>query len=837
MVERGRYELDEFDLADKSTILDLCHDLVEIEPSNLIRFSHHTVREYLLGKDLLPGDANFQIAATCISYLSFDVFDQQGACDSEELFNSRLAKYPFLSYAALYLFYHLQSCDEGLLVDLILRFLERKGSISTYLQVNHVLNNNQGASVFNEYPKKQCPLHIASKLGNWAVVELLLEKEDSISVCDDDGRTALCLAASEGHAMVVIGLLDSGADSSIADKDGRTALHWAAYEGHERIVLILLEDGGHSQISVQDKNEDTPQRLAELRGCGAIVRLLRNRTPGGAKPRVQPSPSNIDCSVPAQDSLQSPHNQPQTGHGNTAHTPTNEGMPAPEELEWMEFSSVVSRQDEEAIQKLLQIMTNLSVKDKYGQTLLYRAAYSGYEKGVQIIFDKGTDTSITANDRDTALWVAAANGHEGIVRLLLKKGADQNVISDGWTPLYRAAFNGHEPVVRLLLTSAVSNRPQPPRAFFDKDSYERTPLQRAAFNGHEIIVTLLLELKPDDLSYKAGDGRTILSVAASAGNDSMVRLLLGKTTALSKPDKAAWITTPDNNGRTALHWAILKGYGPVFELLFSQWIGIAAVEKDSLLSLAASRGHKSMVHTLLEKGASIATKDKCDRTPLHLAAFGGHEDVVQLLVDKRAVISALDRFGRTPLYLAASEGHTGVVQIFLDAGANLSIRAKDGKTALRRAISDNQVLVAVMLLKKTANFAFVGEDGKSLLSLAATEGRGDITRHLLQYGADPAVRDTHLRTPLHLAASGGHQEVVQLLIDRGVDISALDKFGRTPLYQAASEGHTVVVQILLGKGADASIETKDKSTALSRAECEGHTVMIEELKRALEYAG
>ncbi|OJJ83539.1 ankyrin repeat domain-containing protein, partial [Aspergillus glaucus CBS 516.65] len=51
----------------------------------------------------------------------------------------------------------------------------------------------------------------------------------------------------------------------------------------------------------------------------------------------------------------------------------------------------------------------------------------------------------------TPLFWAARNGHEAVVNLLLEKGADTSTTDkDGRTPLFWAARNGNEAVVKLL---------------------------------------------------------------------------------------------------------------------------------------------------------------------------------------------------------------------------------------------------------------------------------------------------------------------------------------------------------------------------------------------------
>lgn len=76
-VEPNRYELDELDLPDMATLLDVCAGLVIIdEETNTIRLAHYTVQEYIVRKSILPEDAELNLAMACTTYLSFEAFAQ-----------------------------------------------------------------------------------------------------------------------------------------------------------------------------------------------------------------------------------------------------------------------------------------------------------------------------------------------------------------------------------------------------------------------------------------------------------------------------------------------------------------------------------------------------------------------------------------------------------------------------------------------------------------------------------------------------------------------------------------------------------------------------------------
>ncbi len=55
----------------------------------------------------------------------------------------------------------------------------------------------------------------------------LLIKAGAVDLIDNEGKSALILAAESGHADVIIALLDAGFDPNVHDKLGKRALDYA----------------------------------------------------------------------------------------------------------------------------------------------------------------------------------------------------------------------------------------------------------------------------------------------------------------------------------------------------------------------------------------------------------------------------------------------------------------------------------------------------------------------------------------------------------------------------------------------------------------------------------
>jgi len=86
----------------------------------------------------------------------------------------------------------------------------------------------------------------------------------------DNGCTALMLAAIQGHSETVSILIDNGADVSITDKDGRAALNYAVSQGHFKIASTLIENG--ADVNNVNKNGETALMIAAKEGHFENVR-------------------------------------------------------------------------------------------------------------------------------------------------------------------------------------------------------------------------------------------------------------------------------------------------------------------------------------------------------------------------------------------------------------------------------------------------------------------------------------------------------------------------------------------------------------------------------------
>jgi ankyrin repeat protein len=73
----------------------------------------------------------------------------------------------------------------------------------------------------------QTALHLAAECGNDIFIDIVLKKGGNPNLKDNNGQTPLHISASKGDLNCIKSLLNGGADPSLTDNNGSTPLHLA----------------------------------------------------------------------------------------------------------------------------------------------------------------------------------------------------------------------------------------------------------------------------------------------------------------------------------------------------------------------------------------------------------------------------------------------------------------------------------------------------------------------------------------------------------------------------------------------------------------------------------
>ncbi|GIC89807.1 ankyrin repeat domain-containing protein [Aspergillus udagawae] len=574
-VELESSEFDQENLPDLDDMVSVCAGLVTIDDySGMIRLVHYTTQEYFLRTwtRWFP-DAHYSIAASCLTYLSFDSF-KEGPCAADEEFNARLESYPIYSYAAQN--WGLHAREVYLKVKaLISRFLHCGPARASAAQVLLARGSPFGAG---RKTQGIMGIHLAAYFGiNEQVIDFLRD-EACRSAVDSFGRTALHWAVMGGQIRTAEELLHEGLDVNATDTEYKSALHYAASEGDTTLICLLLSKGALTEL--RDLDGQTPLLAAadnfkvaavkELLSAGATVNALdamnRNAlhlTVIGARPDTVCLAElllsrGINATWCDVDNMTPLHYAVATGGRQVADLLLQAGVNINSGIERKVWTRIVK--DGKILYQEHQLADSAKqrIGDAAGLTPLHFAACTGHCAMAEYLLSKGANPNVRSQNGDTPLHFALSQG-------IRKSTKSWNILpdDDAWTDNrwqvelsvdYISDDYGDEAdeicqyideqrfgVFKALLASSTID-------VNIQNAEGESPLHKIQFNKSdaEVVFDTLLA-KGANVFAPNLKGQTALHLACSAGALTIVRKLL---------DSGCSIETVDAEGLTALHYAV-----------------------------------------------------------------------------------------------------------------------------------------------------------------------------------------------------------------------------------------------------------------------------------------
>jgi ankyrin repeat protein len=416
------------------------------------------------------------------------------------------------------------------------------------------------------------------------------------------------------------------------------------------------------------------------------------------------------------------------------------------------------------VELLLEKGADTTIKDKNGNTPLHRVANVNMKflekdnKNIKqdmidiakALVAKGASAECPNKEGYTAFHRAAKADNVDMIRLFLKKGMQDHIGGKGETALHLAVSSGHQETVAYLVEQGADP--------CIKDEEGRTPLYRALVANQPGIINIFI--LNNSLNKKDEEGNTVFHLAAEKGDINIMALLVGIAGKLQ-------LNYRNNNRETPLH-------------------------------LAAAFGHVEAVRSLIKDEANlINAKDVNGYTPLWRAVLAGHYEVARALNPNQQ-----DECGNTLLHGAAMCNGENIVDFLIKVGADINIKNTEGHTPLECALLANHHQIVSKL-----NLNQQDEDGNTPLHLAVRAGKGGRVDCLMKARADINIKNKEGQTPLDCALAGDCADIVRQL---GPNVQ--DEKGDTALHRAIRAGDLNKVNLLMDAGASRDIKNNAGQT-------------------------
>ncbi|KAF5196345.1 Ankyrin repeat-containing protein [Thalictrum thalictroides] len=441
--------------------------------------------------------------------------------------------------------------------------------------------------------------------------------------------------------------------------------------------------------------------------------------------------------------------------------------------------------------------------------------------------------------------------------------------------IHHAAYRGDVEIMKLIISvclkadweyqqgieSQGGDKAHPLKTFTMRDIYGENAMHKCTHQKKIEAVKLLIEADPDKELLRAGnnDNDTPLHLAVGLRyNLEIAKLLIeadpdfpynanknGETPLLIAINQAVLNSSPDmlklilekqpsqakvpvgNNGWTALHYAVSKGFitsvGDIIQCC-PESSEVVDNEGRNFLHLACRLEDANMVKHILGMNVISSSvlngQDNLGKTPLDDAAISENESIVLCLVQDHRVEKRLTVTKH--LHWVVQKNNFAMMNLLMEAIPDLfkgieseillNSRDNNGDTILFKAAQENHLFLCKEIYERCPSLIYhKGEGGRTALHHAAVRGEPEMLKFLIDAGAKSyneddeediesgggeklhpkmllTMVDEQGDTALHKAVLSHKLEAVRLLVDADPDFEYSSNIsGDTPLMIAIRE--------------------------------------------------
>lgn len=576
--------------------------------------------------------------------------------------------------------------------------------------------------------------HIASTIfheartGDKEAIRQRLNNWENCSEKDQNGNTALHIAAEQGHAEIVEMLTTpeelSGWNwlcsyfqepAKLPDKDeknneGNTPLHCSIAAGQRETTEQLLQKNADTHI--RNDQEYTPVFMILKNDDTRFISLftahhcLNQKYKGDTllhsaikenKPRLTERLLDEPCLINEKDS-----------EGKTIAT------------------IALNTDNISLLKKLIEKNINFNTPDSDGKRPIHHAAAKGKYKILELFLEHKISHEVADNKGNTPLHDAASNNNKKELDLLLAYNADIKKCNDNGEDVFLIAVDKkHTDLVEYL-----SKKPDININIRDKKG--RTGFIRTIMAKDHVGTQQLYDLNAN-INLTDYDQENALHKAAALGDKMSTQLILNRNKTL--------LETKNKYGETPLFVATKNGCSEFIQMLLQKYRASANMPRangDVPFLLAVEKGDKITAKTLLDAGASVDARNRQGQSAIFIAAQKGQPHLIEMLTEQyHAPVNITDNNGDIPIFITVRKGYAASTRALIKAKASLLTKDKNGQTILHIAAQqkDTTILLDILQQPNKPTINALNNEQLTPLHCAALTNNVAGMQLLEQYGA------------------------------------------------------------------------------------------------------